>query len=134
MKGKNLFSNLFNKNKKEKKIIASFNEEELSFLKKANGLKIDVLAQDKKDIMLKFIDKGIIVKASNYDKLEYLTVATLQKILTSANLAKTGKKSELVERIKTSVSEEELSTNSFLSDDIYILSPLGKNVIKTANL
>lgn len=134
MKGKNLFSNLFNKNKKEKKIIASFNEEELSFLKKANGLKIDVLAQDKKDIMLKFIDKGIIVKASNHDKLEYLTVATLQKILTSANLAKTGKKSELVERIKTSVSEEELSTNSFLSDDIYILSPLGKNVIKTANL
>lgn len=130
MKVKNLFSNLFKKNKKENVVISSFNEEELSFLRKVNGLKIDSLSQDKKDLISKFIDVNVVVKANYYEKLEHFTVSTLQSILTTANLSKAGKKSELIERIKTNISESDLSSNSILMPDMYILSSLGKETIE----
>ena len=130
MKVKNLFSNLFKNNKKKNIVIFSFNEEELSFLRKVNGLKIDSLSQDKKDLISKFIDVNVVVKANYYEKLEHFTVSTLQSILTTANLSKAGKKSELIERIKTNISESDLSSNSILMPDMYILSSLGKETIE----
>ena len=131
MKVKKLFSNLFKKNKNSNNIISSFNEEELSFLRKINGLKADSLSQDKKDLVAKLVDAKVVVKANYYEKLDYFTVATLQTILLSANLSKTGKKSELIERIKTNISEADLSNNSILVPDMYILSSLGKKAIES---
>lgn len=128
MKVRNLFSNLFKKNKREKNIISSFNEEEISFLRKINGLKADSLSQDKKDLVSRLIEAEVVVKANYYEKLDYFTVATLQTILSSANLSKTGKKSELIERIRTNISEADLSNNSVLVPDMYILSSLGKKL------
>lgn len=131
MKVRNLFSNLFKKNKREKNIISSFNEEEISFLRKINGLKADSLSQDKKDLVSRLIEAEVVVKANYYEKLDYFTVATLQTILSSANLSKTGKKSELIERIRTNISEADLSNNSVLVPDMYILSSLGKKAIES---
>lgn len=131
MKVKNLFSNLFKKNKREKNIISSFNEEEISFLRKINGLKADSLSQDKKELVSRLIEAEVIVKANYYEKLDYFTVATLQTILSSANLSKTGKKSELIERIRTNISEADLSNNSVLVPDMYILSSLGKKAVES---
>lgn len=131
MKVRNLFSNLFKKNKREKNIISSFNEEEISFLRKINGLKADSLSQDKKDLVSRLIEAEVVVKANYYEKLDYFTVATLQTILSSANLSKTGKKSELIERIRTNISEADLSNNSVLVPDMYILSSLGKKTIES---
>ena len=131
MKVRNLFSNLFKKNKREKDIISSFNEEEISFLRKINGLKADSLSQDKKDLVSRLIEAEVVVKANYYEKLDYFTVATLQTILSSANLSKTGKKSELIERIRTNISEADLSNNSVLVPDMYILSSLGKKAIES---
>lgn len=130
MKVKNLFSNLFKKNKREKNIISSFNEEEISFLRKINGLKVDSLPQDKKDLVSRLIEAEVVVKASYYEKLDYFTVATLQTILSSANLSKTGKKSELIERIRTNIPEANLSSNSALAPDMYILSSLGRKTVE----
>ena len=131
MKVKNLFSNLFKKNKREKNIISSFNEEEIYFLRKINGLKADSLSQDKKELVSRLIEAEVVVKASYYEKLDYFTVATLQTILSSANLSKTGKKSELIERIRTNISEADLSNNSVLVPDMYILSSLGKKAVES---
>lgn len=128
MKSKGLFSNLFKKNKK---ILSNFNEEELEFLKKINGIKYDTLSSDKKELILKFSEFNLVRCVTNYEKLDLFTVSILKSISKDFEISIGNKKQDIIENIKSNIEDEDLAFNENFDSEFYILTDFGKDFIKS---
>lgn len=80
--------------------------------------------KDIEDALKSLEQRGFIRYASAKELLSRLTVAELKKILESFSIPLNGKKSELIARVQSSVSEEELS--GVIPEPKYILTDLGR--------
>ena len=79
--------------------------------------------------MTKLISNGYLKIGDLENCLETLTVQQLKDILSRFNLVKTGKKSELLERVKTEISHNDLNECLKNIPRIYVLTEKGKNAL-----
>ena len=73
-------------------------------------------------------ERGFLQWASPFNSLNALKVAELKKILTDADLDTSGKKADLIERIRTEISEEKLNIPGYIPK--YELTDMGKEELE----
>ena len=124
---------------KKKKKIKRFNSIELNLLKYLDGLEVENpnIAEywtyeyniNREKLVKQFIAQGLMIldDKKDFDKLK---VAELKQILADKRLIKTGKKADLINRIKENLTDEELSQYLKSNKKYYKLTDKGKEAIR----
>lgn len=81
-----------------------------------------------KKLLTIFLAKEYLKISSGTETLKFLTVEELKEILRKSNLKVSGKKNELIDRIKENIEVSVLETMISKSSCKYILTPSGKNL------
>jgi SPP1 gp7 family putative phage head morphogenesis protein len=112
---------------------------ELNFLKYLNNRNVDNLVVagywtheyniNYKEVIPQFICQGLLEICDSRD-LSSLKVVELKDILLTKNLPRSGKKNELIQRIRENFSPDELTQYFKDNEKYYRLTPKGKEAIK----
>lgn len=112
---------------------------EKAFLKQMNGQSIEnptvnaywvyEYSLDFEATMTRLLTNHYLQVSDAFMELDYLTVVELKAILKQHNLGISGKKNELIQRIKTNVSIEQLSSNLNDHTKRYMLTAKGTQAI-----
>ena len=86
---------------------------------------------DYKKTITKFLFQNYISILEVYENLSVLKVSELKDILDKAGIKKTGKKQELINRIKTSIPKGQLKQYVGIARPIFSLTRKGKDLIST---